>query len=278
MFKGLCVDLGTGLGLSISHKYVELMGGHLAVKSELAKGTCFSFELDMPYAMDKVLIDSSSGKLVRHLAAEHHVLALIADDRKLNRDVMSTLLQSIGVKTIEAANGQETVDKAFQYKPDIIFSDYRMPLMNGDEAIRQIKANFENKIKTILVSASVFNHEKKVITQSCCDRFVLKPYLAEDIFACLHDFLNVEFVYDENHEEVEIEPEILNIRNLPDQVLSDLKNYAECYRITNLEEVIETIAELGDEFMPMAEMLKKLVESDDMDSVLELVKKSQALM
>ncbi|MBI5187265.1 MAG: response regulator [Nitrospinae bacterium] len=98
-------------------------------------------------------------KVIR-LAKGSRVTALAVDDNQLNRDVLSKMLSCIGV--LEAESGLAALDIVRKNAPDIVFMDYRMPGMNGDEAIRHIKLEFGKKIKTVIVSASAYDHEREI--------------------------------------------------------------------------------------------------------------------
>ncbi len=89
---------GTGLGLTISKRHIELMGGELSLESEVGVGSNFFFTLPLPPAESDVLDQASQYIGVRHLAEGYHVKALIADDTKVNRDVLSRILSDIGVE------------------------------------------------------------------------------------------------------------------------------------------------------------------------------------
>ncbi|NEO87161.1 MAG: response regulator [Spirulina sp. SIO3F2] len=190
---------GTGLGLPISRQFIQLMGGDIAVSSQLGQGTIFKFEIVAP------TVDESS---VERPQAERQVIALapnqpryrilIVDDKPINRQLLVKLLQPLGFELREAANGQEAVEQWQQWQPNLIWMDIRMPVMDGFEATRQIKAH-ETGDKAIVVAltASVLEEERAVVLAAGCDSFLRKPFRDTDIFEVMHKHLGVEYIYAE---------------------------------------------------------------------------------
>jgi hypothetical protein len=114
---------GTGLGLAISRKIVEMMGSEIKVESTYGQGSKFWFDLDLPEATN--LIESASlesRKTVVSYQGEKRKI-MIVDDRWENRSVIVNMLEPIGFEVIEVENGQEGLEKAHEYQPDLILTD-----------------------------------------------------------------------------------------------------------------------------------------------------------
>lgn len=144
---------GTGLGLAISKKQLELMGSKLFLKSNIGEGSNFYSNIHLPPAKEE-LVNTSPFQNVLYLSPEHKVKALVVDDVKENRDVLSKLLLEIGVEIITAENGKEAVEKIREHQPDIIFMDMRMPVMRGEEATKLIQDEYgKDRFKFVAITA-----------------------------------------------------------------------------------------------------------------------------
>ena len=148
---------GTGLGLAISKKQIELMGGQLRVDSQFGQGSNFYFNIELPASEETVQVSSqATGPDVLRLAPGHSARALVVDDNRFNRDVLSNVLASINVEVEEAENGKIAVEMVQEKDFDIVFMDMRMPVMRGEEAVVKIQENMgENAPKIVAITASV---------------------------------------------------------------------------------------------------------------------------
>lgn len=98
---------GTGLGLAISKELTELMGGVLSVESQLGEGSCFSVSLKLSPAKKAVPTRTKRGRKAIRLLEGSCVKALVVDDIEVNRQLLSTVLQGVGIETLEVGNGKE---------------------------------------------------------------------------------------------------------------------------------------------------------------------------
>ena len=171
---------GTGLGLVICQRLVGLMGGKLALESELGKGTCFSFsiELGLPIpAGDAVLVNEGTSPL----------RVLIVDDNELARDTLSSMAQTNGWAVQTASSGEEALvlfaqtaqtDRPF----DAVFMDWHMPGLNGWEAARRIKGLSKQEPRTLLLMVTAHGRElsenKDTLDNAQLDGYLLKPVTA----------------------------------------------------------------------------------------------------
>ncbi|MDD2865561.1 MAG: ATP-binding protein [Methylococcales bacterium] len=191
---------GTGLGLPITKEYIELMGGSITVTSELNQGSCFTVKLPaIRVSSEQVPATSSNGKLsVISLEEGQPVYrVLIVEDQAENRLLLKNLLMSVGFDVYEAMNGQEGVEKFAQLQPSFIWMDRRMPVMDGIEATRQIRALPNGqKVKIVAVTASVFLEQRQEFLAAGVDDIVNKPYRDNEIFESMAKHLGVKFSYE----------------------------------------------------------------------------------
>ncbi len=145
---------GTGLGLPISRHFVQLMGGKLAVSSTEGKGTLFTFDIPVGLAsaseISKPPQTSLQSKRVIGLAPDQPAYRiLVVDDSWTCRQLMVKLLASLGFEVREAKNGSEAIALWKSWTPHLIWMDMQMPVMDGYQAIQQIKAWESQKSKPL---------------------------------------------------------------------------------------------------------------------------------
>ncbi len=188
---------GTGLGLTITQNYVRLLGGEIAVQSEVGVGSEFSFWIRVAEVSStgesSELSVPSIGRIPIGLPAPR---ILIVDDDQLNRQLLVRLLESIGFATREAGNGQEGFEAFLAWHPDLILMDLRMPLLNGCEAIRRIRAHEAGEgIPIIAMTASVLDESRRDAAQYGADELLLKPFRTETLLRMIGLRLNLAFEY-----------------------------------------------------------------------------------
>ncbi len=189
---------GTGLGLAISQKIVGLMQSEIAIDSRAGVGSIFSFEVELPEAQNWA--DSSriveQGAVLGYLGKRRKIL--VVDDRWENRAVLVNLLEPIGFEMIEAADGKEGFDRALATAPDLILTDLAMPVMDGFEFLRQIRAHPQLRDAIVLVSsASVFEIDRQKSLDAGGNDFLPKPVQADLLLGLLKKYLQLEWVYGE---------------------------------------------------------------------------------
>lgn len=232
---------GTGLGLPISRKFVQLMGGDITVNSRVGHGTTFAFNIQ---------VQRVNSLEEQKAIARRHVLALepnqptyrilVVDDMDNNRQLLVKLLEPLGFEIREAANGQEGVDLCESFKPHLIWMDMRMPVMDGLEATRRIKATPHGKATVIIaLTASSLEEERSIILEAGCDEFMRKPFRDEDILEAMKNHLGVRFVYEQGEAESATQADRGKLSH--EELTADIKSLSPEAR----KRLIESI-ELGD--------------------------------
>ena len=133
---------GTGLELPISRKFVELMGGELVVDNRPGQGTVFTFAIQAELAKRKSAPRKKlPQRMVVGLAADQpSYRILVVDDQAVNRKLLLSLLRPIGFELQSASNGQAAIEIWEIWRPHLIWMDLRMPIMDGVETTRRIRA------------------------------------------------------------------------------------------------------------------------------------------
>jgi CheY-like chemotaxis protein len=263
---------GTGLGLTIARRQIELMEGKLAVDSSVGKGAHFFFTVKLPPAVGD-LREEVLGEWTRveRLAPGFAVKALLADDVEENRDLLSRLLQGLGVEVEVAENGQQALDQMESFLPDIVFMDIRMPVMDGKEALRRLRQpEGWERVKAVAISASTLEHQRQGFLAEGFDEFISKPFRVEELCACLATHLGVEYQYAETGDEGEVAD--WSGVALPADLRARLQQAVETYSVTDIEECLEEMAPLGETPQKLADHLRGLRRQYDMEAILEILR------
>lgn len=197
--SGLQSQEGTGLGLAICYHFVKLMGGNIQVQSEAGKGSVFSFNIPLPPSQED-LSEISSKKVIGLVPEQPIYRLLLVDDKENNRELLKLMFLPLGFRLEEASDGEEAVLKWERFRPHLIWMDLRMPIMDGFEATRQIRAKEKNENvppekRTIIIAltASAFEHERAAVFEAGCNDFVPKPFQRNELFFKLTEHLGVQF-------------------------------------------------------------------------------------
>jgi two-component system, cell cycle response regulator DivK len=115
---------------------------------------------------------------------------LVVEDQEDNRQILRDLLASAGFEMIEAIDGEAGVAAATSQRPDLILMDIQLPIMDGYEATRRIKANPElNAIPIIAVTSYALSSDEGKALAAGCDAYIAKPYSPRQLLAKVKEFL-----------------------------------------------------------------------------------------
>lgn len=265
---------GTGLGLVISRQFVQLMGGDISVSSQLGKGTTFKFSIQAQLGTETGLEMTSQQRVIA-LSPNQSIYKLLAvDDKPINRQLLRKLLAPLGFEIKEASNGQEAIVVWDEWEPHLIFMDMRMPVMDGYEATKHIKATTKgNATAVIALTASVLEEEKAIVLSAGCDDFVRKPFKEKTIFETLSKHLGVKYIY----EELEFqEGDHLALAPLTSDALR-IMPHAWLIRLSNavleadLEQTMALIQEIPSSQISLATKLTSLVRQFQFEKIFDLI-------
>lgn len=271
---------GTGLGLPISEKFINLMGGNITVESVVEEGTTFRFDIHFCPAI--VAMKNTTATIFRYpvgLACDQpHFRILVVEDKQTNRDLLVKLLSLVGFEVKEASNGKEAIALWDTWEPQLIWMDMQMPIMNGYEATKRIKASFRGQATVIIaLTASVFEEQRQQVLDCGCDDFAAKPFRTQEIFDKMAQYLGVQYVYEEslsnkmeNNQEHDIVASISNhLYVMSDQWITQIYQRA-CEGNDLL--LLELLEAIPPEETTLRKALNELIENFQFDEIIKLSK------
>ncbi|GET39633.1 hybrid sensor histidine kinase/response regulator [Microseira wollei] len=268
---------GTGLGLCIARKFVQLMGGEMSVKSQVGSGSIFNFYISVNVVENsEIPPDISENRVIGLAPNQPQYRILLVDDKDYNRHLLFQLLQPLGFAVKEASNGLEAIEIFPAFEPHLIWMDMRMPVMDGYEATKRIKATSQGKnTKIIALTASTVEEERAIIIAAGCDDFLRKPFREMDIFNLINKHIGVLYIYENEsvktanlgyNSDKALTPEDLAV--LPESWLNSLYEAA---ALADSEAAFRLIEQIRSERATLAVALAKLVDNFDFETIENLI-------
>ena len=193
---------GTGLGMAITKKYVDMMGGSIAVESKKGVGSTFTVEIPLELT-EQVIQSEQKQHLHRDLTGIH---VLMAEDNDLNAELATIMLEDAGMTVTRASDGKEVVN-LFKNHPrgtyDLILMDIMMPNMDGHQAAKAIRAlGIERSdavtIPIIALSANAFIDDIQESLDSGMNDHISKPINMEELIDTITKYIK----HDQENKEV----------------------------------------------------------------------------
>jgi PAS domain S-box-containing protein len=256
---------GSGLGLAITKHFIDLMGGTIVLDSTLGKGSLFRVELPVEEAdaTETTGQAQASRRQIVGLAPDQPCYRiLIVEDEIANQLLLQHLMNDLGLEAKLADNGEECLRIFEEWPPDLIWMDWRMPVMDGEEATRRIRQlPGGEQVKIVAVTASAFKDEHEKMIAAGMDSVVHKPFRFQDIYDSLAQQLGLRFIYtDAGAEQRTPVLEAKRLALLPVALRTDLKDALVSLDVNAIADVIRRIgeqdAELGEALSRLAERFK----------------------
>lgn len=265
--SGLGKSSGTGLGLALSRELAILMGGDITVISEVGKGSVFTFYIEIEVGKAEAVQDAITKSVVGIEKGLEDFRILVVDDTEENRQVVVQLLNLVGFKTKEAVDGADAITKFEEWNPHLILMDMRMPVLDGYEATRLIKATEKGKQTPIVaLTASSFEEEQKKIGELDIHAFIRKPFRENELFGTIGNILGVSYIFDdeptfsEDNEQISDAEIGKHIPQLPAELVEQMKN---AIIVADIELLIHLIRQIDPEHSGLARHLMTLANNYD---------------
>ena len=269
---------GTGLGLFISQKFIQFLGGDIQVDSQVGQGSTFKFDLKVN-GVDAHHLKTQQSKfqVIRLAANQPQYKILVVDDHSLNRKILVTLLRPIGFDIQEAKNGQEAVEIWQQWKPDLIWMDIGMPVMDGYEATHRIKSAPDGTQTVIIaLTASIFDEEKELIWSAGCDDMIRKPFREEEIFETMKQHIGVQYIYEDSQADDRVgqiinDLDVLTKENFQKISVDCQHDLEQAILLADLDLIERAINKIELEDQPIAQALRYRLQNFEYNQVLRLM-------
>jgi CheY-like chemotaxis protein len=191
---------GTGLGLCISRQFARLMGGDITVQSSVNQGSTFTCQITLHQPEGMSLLEAETDHFVIGMEPDEPTYRiLVAEDAVENRQLLTTLLASIGFEVNPVKDGAEAIAEWRVWQPHLILMDVQMSGINGYEATQQIRLQEASEQRSptpiIALTAYAFEVDRQVSLQAGCNEHIIKPFNETTLFEAIARYLKVRYRY-----------------------------------------------------------------------------------
>ena len=266
---GIAKGEGTGLGITISRDYIRLRGGELHVTSEIGTGSTFSFTIPLPPSAAPARV-APRGRIAGIEAGQKVFRILVVDDHPDNRKVFTQMIKDTGFEVRTADNGKQALEIFETWHPHFIWLDMHMPVMDGFEAARQIRAMPEGQqVRVVALTASRGALDRESVLAAGCDEMVQMPVTQERLFEVMAQLLKLPLRIENDSQEIQLQAPLENLLSLSDTQREALGNAA---GKLDFDACLAFARQLSEEHPEEARAISELVEGFRFDLILELCK------
>jgi CheY-like chemotaxis protein len=249
------------------------MGGTITVNSQVGKGSVFVIHLPLAEGeAEAVQTKDKPQHVIRLKAGQAECRVLIADDIEDNRQLLAQLLGPVGFEIRLANDGEQAVGEFERWRPHLILMDFRMPVMDGLEAIRRIRSMAGGEApKIIAVTASAMDENRQALMEIGADDFISKPFRDVELFQKIHVHVGVAYDYAEQPVAAELIPAELTPESLAGWMPELLDSMREAVITADLDLLLGKIQEAEAHDPVVAQALRRLAEGFEYQKLLDLL-------
>lgn len=252
---------GTGLGLTIVKQLIELQNGFISVESKAGEGATFKVEL--PYTLGESLSEEGNTYFNENdqLPLHPDVRLLVAEDNKMNQNLLRHLLSSWQLQYKIVNNGKEVLQTLDKQHYDLVLMDIQMPEMDGYSTVQAIRNELHSTIPVIAMTAHAMAGEREKCLQMGMNEYISKPIIEEELYKMIQLYIGklppreLPAAWYHPHENGNAPQQLINMHYLHDLSKGNLH-----FEKTMLEQFI---AQLPEELS----LLKKAVVAEDITAI-----------
>jgi PAS domain S-box-containing protein len=267
--SGIAKGEGTGLGLAISREFIRLMGGEITVNSVINEGSTFAFTIPLSEIAAPSVQPKPQTQIISLTAGQANTRVLVVEDNADNRLLLTRVLENVGFEVRAVNDGKQAVNTFQDWLPDFIWMDMRMPVMDGYEATKQIRALPNGQVvKIAALTASAFKEDRDSILSAGCDDMMTKPLSEDALFKIMGTLLNLEYCYAPPSELNAVVDVALDLSFLTPELREELRRAAE---LLDIEAVEAVVYKISDKFPEQARAIEKAIASFRFNLILQAI-------
>lgn len=266
---------GTGLGLAISRVLAQIMGGDIAVKSQVGEGSRFTLRMVLPEPL-AANVEAVPAVKIKGYRGEPKTLLLVDDD-PAHLEILQRLLRPLGFQVFTASDSQTAVELAAVVDPDLAMLDIQMPGENGWQVAARLRALPRGpRLKIMMVSANAHEHSPGGDGRALHDAFVAKPWEMHVLLDRIRDLLGLTWVKDAGEPEAQAPEPAARAPATAVPFIDSLIQLSSIGHVRAIEARLSDMEAADEANRPFAEHLRQMVKRLDLKSFEKALRTSES--